>query len=70
MVQLAIKENILQYHKTLLVWSTLVDKYKANENEDFYDKALIRKNKLELVRKALIEILFESKNGMSLAQLP
>ena len=71
MVQLAIKQDVLRHHKTLIVWSTQVDKYKTEQDEiEDQQKVTVRKSKLHTVRQALIEILAESKNGMSLAQLP
>ena len=72
MVQLAVKEDVLRYHKTLLVWTTTVDKHKAasfDSHVEDYKKAAIAA-KIRIVKDALIEILAESKSGMSLAQLP
>ena len=34
MVQLAIDEDILRYHKTLLVWTLKVDKHKVAASQD------------------------------------
>jgi len=34
MVQLAIDEDILRYHKTLLVWTLKVDKHKVAASHD------------------------------------
>lgn len=64
MVQLAIKEDILRYHKTLLVWTTKVDKHKALQEQDPDEdqtKAAMRESKLAQVKQALLEILAESK---------
>jgi len=64
---------VLRYHKTLLVWTTAVDKHKRIANESS-NKDTPRKvaadAKLNMVKQALIEILTENKQGMSLAQLP
>jgi hypothetical protein len=61
----------LRHHKTLIVWSTQVDKHKTEQDEiEDQHKVNVRKSKLAHVRQSLIEILAESKNGMSLAQLP
>ena len=63
------KEDILRYHKTLLVWATTVDKHKRMAEElekESHQKAAIEA-KLDIVKNALIEILAESKTGMSLA---
>jgi hypothetical protein len=32
-VQYAVKEDVLRYHKTLLVWTTTVDKHKKLAEE-------------------------------------
>ena len=72
MVQEAIREDILRYHRTLIVWAAKVDKHKSTNSVDGEDqeKSLIRASKLQQVKQALLEILAESKSGMSLAQLP
>ena len=75
MIKQAIKEDVLRHHKTLLVWSASVDKHKSTQIEDEKDpqedaKVAGRACKLNQVKQALIEILAESKQGMSLAQLP
>lgn len=71
MVQLAIKEDVLRHLKTQIVWSTQVDKHKT-EQDTMEDSTILvqRKAKLEKVKDAIVEILAESKTGMSLAQLP
>ena len=72
LVQYAVKEDVLRYHKTLLVWTTTVDKHKklAEEMQRESHKNAAVAAKLNIVKNALIEILAESKAGMSLAQLP
>ena len=72
LVQYAVKEDVLRYHKTLLVWTTKVDKHKKMAEmmqKESNQKASVEA-KLNIVKNALIEILAESKTGMSLAQLP
>ena len=72
LVQYAVKEDVLRYHKTLLVWTTTVDKHKkqAEDMQKESHKNAQVEAKLAIVKDALLEILAESKNGMSLAQLP
>jgi OST-HTH/LOTUS domain len=71
-----VKEDVLRYHKTLLVWTASVDKHKKEALEDqrlnreTVAKAQNTESKLLQVRAALVEILHESHQGMSLAQLP
>lgn len=61
----------MRHHKTLIVWSTQVDKHKTDQDQiEDQQKINLRASKLSHVRQALIEILAESKSGMSLAQLP
>jgi hypothetical protein len=61
MVQLSIDEDLLRYHKTLLIWVPNSNKFITyKENSE----------KLITIQKKIIEILKESKEGMSLAQLP
>ena len=69
LVQYAVKEDVLRYHKTLLVWTTTVDKHKkmAEEMQKETHKNAAIAAKLNIVKNALIEILAESKTGMSLA---
>ena len=85
MVQRAINDGLLQYQKTLLVWtasalgvsgremlsrtkgSTLLTR--AGSPEEMHKKAAI-KAKLQIVKNALIEVLAEARQGISLAQLP
>lgn len=59
MVQLAIDEELLRYHKTLLIW------VHALENRVKDDK-----NELYTVKNAVVEVLKDSIDGVSLAQLP
>ncbi len=63
------KEDVLRYHKTLLVWTTTVDKHKklAEDMQKESHKNAAVAAKLNVVKDALIEILAESKAGMSLA---
>jgi len=61
MVQLAINEDLLRYQKTLLVWTAGAVK-KPNDPET--------ETKLKSVQRSIIEVLKESRGGMSLAQLP
>jgi len=61
MVQLAINEDILRYQRTLLVWTS---DYKTNTSNDEIQR------KLNLVQSAIITILSNTRNGISLAQLP
>ena len=59
----------MRYHKTLLVWTTTVDKHKkmAEEMQKESHKNATVAAKLNVVKDALLEILAESKTGMSLA---
>jgi hypothetical protein len=64
---------VLRYHKTLLVWTTAVDKHKRSANDSLTKdtpRKIAAEAKLNMVKQALIEILTENKSGMSLAQLP
>jgi hypothetical protein len=64
-----VKEDVLRYHKTLLVWTTKVDKHKKMAEmmqKESNQKASVEA-KLNIVKNSLIEILAESKTGMSLA---
>jgi len=61
MVQLAINEDLLRYQRTLLVW-TPANRKKGTEDDS--------SKKLKAVQKAIIELLQESRAGISLAQLP
>ena len=63
--------DIMRYHKTLLVWTAAVDKHKlSSENsggEEQVKKSAVVRAKLTTVKNALIEILAETKSGISLA---
>jgi hypothetical protein len=61
MVQLSIDEDLLRYHRTLLIWVPSSNKVSS----DVENIA-----KLNTIQHTIIEILRESKEGMSLAQLP
>lgn len=61
MVQLSIDEDLLRYHKTLLIWTPMNPKPVADtENNE----------KLAIIQAKIVEVLKENKDGMSLAQLP
>ena len=74
MVQRAIKDDLLRYQKTLLVWKEFMtqvpgeDECKSSNEVDWLWNE--QKIKIEKVKKALIEVLAENWNGISLAQLP
>ena len=61
MVQLSIDEDLLRYHRTLLIWVPLSGKA-ISDTENAA--------KLAAIQQAIGEILRECKEGMSLAQLP
>ena len=61
MVQLSIDEDLLRYHRTLLIWVPTSNK-SCNDTEN--------NSKLIEIQHIIIDILRESKEGMSLAQLP
>lgn len=61
MVQLSIDEDLLRYHKTLLIWVPGSNKFPTDKENN---------EKLQSIQSKIIEILKESKEGMSLAQLP
>jgi hypothetical protein len=54
MVQLAIDEDILRYHKTLLVWTMKVDKHKVVAASD--KKSLQKKPEEELVTNKVTQV--------------
>ena len=55
MIQLAIDEDLLRYHKTLLIWvSALENKGKEDKQELF------------LVKKTIVKIVLEGSDGVSL----
>lgn len=73
MVQKAIGDDYLRYQKTLLVWSETLDKeanFGINTQEELNKKKYEINQKLEVVQRALIEILLVNQDGVSLAQLP
>ncbi|OMJ91274.1 hypothetical protein SteCoe_6255 [Stentor coeruleus] len=59
MIQLAIDEDLLRYHKTLLVWVPVFDK-KCRED----------KFQLFSAKKLIVQALAQCPEGISLAQLP
>jgi hypothetical protein len=61
MVQLAINDDLLRYQRTLLIWTPV------NQKRSFEDDSA---KKLKAVQRSIIELLSESRNGISLAQLP
>ena len=70
------QDDLLRYHKTLLVWTNKINTKEdlwntnaATKDEDSEQSSLIREE-LAQVKKNLVEILKEHKNGVSLAQLP
>lgn len=74
-IQFAINEDILRYKKTLLVWNKNPAKFKNNEitfddSEASRQKKVRIRNKLNIVKRTIIDILTENSLGLSLAQLP
>lgn len=59
MIQLAIDEDLLRYHKTLLMWIPALDTKSKEDTQELY-----------FVKKALIQVLLGLNDGVSLAQLP
>ncbi|OMJ85194.1 hypothetical protein SteCoe_13506 [Stentor coeruleus] len=59
MIQLAIDEDLLRYHKTLLVWVPSFDKKGRNDKLQLFS-----------AKKSVIEALSQCPDGISLAQLP
>jgi hypothetical protein len=57
-----VREDVLRYHKTLLLWNKQVQ-VQAQETPD-------KKRKLDQVKRTILEILKEHEEGVSLAQLP
>jgi hypothetical protein len=73
MVQRAISEDHLRYQKTLLVWTESIDKETLaamGTMEELNKKNYERNQKLEMVKRVLIDILITHQEGISLAQLP
>lgn len=74
-IQFAINEDILRYKKTLLVWNKNPTKSKNTEitfddSEASRQKKVRIRNKLNTVKRTIIDILTENSLGLSLAQLP
>jgi OST-HTH Associated domain/OST-HTH/LOTUS domain len=61
MVQLSIDEDLLRYHKTLLIWVPSSNKVSADKENQA---------KIITIQSTIAEILRDSREGMSLAQLP
>jgi hypothetical protein len=61
MVQLSIDEDLLRYHKTLLIWTPISPKPVVDSQNS---------EKLAVIQSKIIEVLKENREGMSLAQLP
>lgn len=59
MIQLAIDEDLLRYHKTLLVWVPAFDKKCKEDKQSLFN-----------TKKMVVEILSMCPEGISLAQLP
>ena len=73
MVQKAISDDILRYQKTLLVWVETIEKDSVlglNTQEELNKKKIEVSQKLDIVKRALIDILSQTPEGVSLAQLP
>ena len=74
-VQEAINRGILRYQRTLLVKNTqsgiLEGKLESLENQGESNPTLMRQlQQLNKIKAALIEVLAENPNGLSLAQIP
>ena len=76
MIQKTVQDDLLRYHKTLLVWTN-----KITNSQDLWESTSFKKGEpskqnsevaeeLAQVKKCLIDIMKEHKNGVSLAQLP
>lgn len=66
-------EEILKYQKTLLVWSESIEKDFQLEflsREEHNRKKSEISQKLDIVHRALIDILRSTSEGIPLAQLP
>ena len=72
MIQQTVHDELLRYHKTLLIWT---DKIKTLEEIDGPPKKLANideknqplESELNLVKKAIVDLLKEAKGGVSLA---
>ena len=76
MIQQAVQDDLLRYHKTLLVWTdkirTKEDLWNSNQQNkeaDLEQDSEIR-DQLAQIKTSLVDILSEHRNGVSLAQLP
>lgn len=78
MVQKGVQDDLLRYHKTLLVWTNKIqnhedlkfEKQKSSNDQNQTRQSDQNKHQLKQVRKCLIETLNQYKTGVSLAQLP
>lgn len=73
MVQKAISEDILRYQKTLLVWTKNIESETAEKlisPKEISQKKLEQIQKLDAVQRALVDVLSQTPEGVSLAQLP
>lgn len=73
MVQKAISDEIIKYQKTLLVWTEFMEKdstISIGTLEEQNKKQKEINHKLEIVYRALIDVLLMIPEGISLAQLP
>jgi hypothetical protein len=75
MVQRLVQEDLLRYHKTLLIWTQKIETQEeldldqpSNQNKN--DLSSKKSERLQEVKKALTETLKEFPQGCSLAQLP
>ena len=72
MIQQAVQDDLLRYHKTMLVWTNRISR-----EEDLWDSSSAKMQKynqnfevqreLAQIKKCIIEIMMENKNGASLA---
>lgn len=74
MIQQTVTDDLLRYHKTLLIWTNKIkriedidDLNQISQREELDCK---RKRELEVIKSAVIEILQEQPQGVSLAQMP
>lgn len=74
MVQQTVTDDLLRYHKTLLIWTNKIcniddlDKNVINFGHDALDSE--KERQLKIIKQALISILKEQESGVSLAQMP
>eukprot|EP00826_Nyctotherus_ovalis_P043831 TRINITY_DN4670_c0_g1_i1.p1 TRINITY_DN4670_c0_g1~~TRINITY_DN4670_c0_g1_i1.p1 ORF type:complete len:622 (+),score=168.67 TRINITY_DN4670_c0_g1_i1:514-2379(+) len=74
-IQFAINEDVLRYKKTLLVWNRNPTKLRNNEislndSEEAKQKKAKVRNRLNAVKRTIVDVLTENPLGLSLAQLP